>query len=396
MSDLLLTRFDAALLALDRHAQRRRQHIPTLSVVVGAGDAPARFVRHWARLSELNLCETCSVQLPELASQWFARLVAARSLPAAACAWLSDRTGRRTAHAWRSLRSRSPHEREMFLDRFLGAAGDSPAESVCRAVIEHDCEQGSTTAGLWERLLVACRNDVAALFSGAATIVGRGGAPALFVNLPAEAGLDAFDAACRSLTALTSLSPRLIALVSVCSELVQQYLAQAPESHAVALVREGMVSAAWDDEASEASADQGESPRPERVDERRVNAQDDPARSRAERYLFERLQSHPETAGLFELNGLVEAPGAWSGKLEVDLVARGVQVAVEIDGYFHFNDLEAYRRDRRKDVLLQQAEYFVVRCLADDVVSGLEQIVETITAAVRRHRARRQNKEETP
>ena len=105
--------------------------------------------------------------------------------------------------------------------------------------------------------------------------------------------------------------------------------------------------------------------------------------------MFERLQTHVETADLFELNGRLAAADAWGGSLEVDLLSRDVQVAVEIDGYFHFNDLDAYRRDRRKDVLLQQAGYFVVHCLADDVVAGLEEIVETIVAAVRLQRARR-------
>ena len=66
---------------------------------------------------------------------------------------------------------------------------------------------------------------------------------------------------------------------------------------------------------------------------------------------------------------------------------KAVRVAVEIDGFFHFQDLEAYRRDRRKDVLLQRGGYFVVRCLADDVVSRLEEIMHTIVTAVRQRHA---------
>ena len=70
--------------------------------------------------------------------------------------------------------------------------------------------------------------------------------------------------------------------------------------------------------------------------------------------------------------------------MEIDLLVRGARVAVEIDGYYHFHDPEAYRRDRRKDMQLQHAGYFIVRCLADDVVSRLEEIFEPILAAVRR------------
>jgi hypothetical protein len=112
---------------------------------------------------------------------------------------------------------------------------------------------------------------------------------------------------------------------------------------------------------------------------------DDAARSAAERYLFERLQAHPATAGMFELNGKLE-PAGGGRTLEIDLLARRARVAVEIDGYYHFTDQDAYRRDREKDVSLQLAGYVVVRCLADDVASRLEQILETILAAVRRLR----------
>jgi very-short-patch-repair endonuclease len=123
---------------------------------------------------------------------------------------------------------------------------------------------------------------------------------------------------------------------------------------------------------------------------------DDPARSQAERYLFERLQAHPETADLFELNGILAVDGDWNGSLEVDLLAHSVRVALEIDGFFHFQDLEAYRRDRRRDVLLQRAGYLIIRCLADDVVSRLEEIMHTIISAVRQRRERSMQPQEQP
>ncbi len=109
---------------------------------------------------------------------------------------------------------------------------------------------------------------------------------------------------------------------------------------------------------------------------------DDPARSAAERFLFEQLESLPETAGLFELNGTLDfrfGPTQW---IEVDLVARSLKLAVEIDGYHHFQDPEAYRRDRRKDLELQTHGYLVVRVLADDVVERFEEVKNTILATV--------------
>ena len=66
----------------------------------------------------------------------------------------------------------------------------------------------------------------------------------------------------------------------------------------------------------------------------------------------------------------------------VDLLCKGKRVAVEIDGAFHFEDAEHYRRDRRKDFLLQKNGYLVLRFLAEDVTTRLAQVVEEISAAL--------------
>ena len=44
----------------------------------------------------------------------------------------------------------------------------------------------------------------------------------------------------------------------------------------------------------------------------------------------------------------------------------------------HFKDRDAYRSDRRKDVILQKQGYFVLRFLAEDVVGNLNEVMETI------------------
>ena len=108
---------------------------------------------------------------------------------------------------------------------------------------------------------------------------------------------------------------------------------------------------------------------------------DDQARSHAERLLFECLQRLPETKGLFRLNARlpVRFGNTW---LEIDLYCESHALAVEIDGYYHFQNVEAYRRDRRKDVLLQKQGYLIVRFLADDIVSQLEVILSTIKEAL--------------
>ena len=53
--------------------------------------------------------------------------------------------------------------------------------------------------------------------------------------------------------------------------------------------------------------------------------------------------------------------------MEVDLLCADARLAVELDGSQHLDSADAYRRDRRKDMLLQQHGYFVLRFLAEDV-----------------------------
>lgn len=114
------------------------------------------------------------------------------------------------------------------------------------------------------------------------------------------------------------------------------------------------------------------------------------ARSASEAFLFRRLQTLPATAGRFRLN--VELPISFdsAGKMEVDLLCAETRVVVELDGAQHLCDPEAYRRDRRKDALLQQNGYFVLRFLAEDVGKHLNRVLDTILAALvhRENRAR--------
>ena len=63
-------------------------------------------------------------------------------------------------------------------------------------------------------------------------------------------------------------------------------------------------------------------------------------------------------------------------------------VVIELDGPQHLADAEAYRRDRRKDALLQQHGYFVLRFLAEDIGKHLDSVLDAIVATLA-NRARR-------
>ena len=106
------------------------------------------------------------------------------------------------------------------------------------------------------------------------------------------------------------------------------------------------------------------------------------ARSASEAFLFRRLETLPETKGYFHLNQHLPILFGGSGQMEVDFLCTGVALVVELDGAQHLADAEAYRRDRRKDELLQRHGYFVLRFLAEDVGRRLDAILDTIIAAL--------------
>jgi very-short-patch-repair endonuclease len=105
----------------------------------------------------------------------------------------------------------------------------------------------------------------------------------------------------------------------------------------------------------------------------------DRARSASEAFLYYRLQSLVATADRFELNVELPIPFDGWGKMEVDLLDWKSRLVVELDGGHHFADKDAYRRDRRKDALLQQHGYFVLRFLVEDIGKRLDNVLDTIT-----------------
>jgi superfamily II DNA or RNA helicase len=108
------------------------------------------------------------------------------------------------------------------------------------------------------------------------------------------------------------------------------------------------------------------------------------ARSATEAFLYRRLETLPETTGRFGVNVTLPIAFDGMGQLEVDLLCADARVAVELDGAQHLADPDAYRRDRRKDQLLQENGYMVLRFLAEDVGKELDLVLDAILRALGR------------
>jgi very-short-patch-repair endonuclease len=104
----------------------------------------------------------------------------------------------------------------------------------------------------------------------------------------------------------------------------------------------------------------------------------DRARSATEAFLYRRLETLDATRGRFELNANLPIAFDGRGQMEVDLLYANGRVAVEVDGAQHLADAAAYRRDRHKDLLLQENGYRVLRFLAEDVGKELDLVMDTI------------------
>ncbi len=95
-------------------------------------------------------------------------------------------------------------------------------------------------------------------------------------------------------------------------------------------------------------------------------------------FLYRRLETLPATKGQFGLNVDLPIPFDGNGRMEVDLLCADARLVVELDGSQHLEDADAYRRDRRKDLLLQENGYFVLRFLAEDVGKRLDVVLDAI------------------
>jgi Protein of unknown function (DUF559) len=389
---------EAVVAALDRHDQRRRCGVPTISVLVGPTASAMQLVRQWAgKVSRSAVLVRPLERDPEfVVVPWVDAVAKDHDLRAAAVQWLARRLDRVADSLERSLRLMTPHEVAMFLDSVLPLESETQVERIGRSLIEGPAaatRSGSSgIAASLDLLLDGRGRPWVRVFRAMGDLVPLECLPVLVLS-PAQQNVAGMNGIGRLLAELAVAQPGAALALLVERELFDSYAALVPVSRAKALLRESVINLPRPEllvaggsltalaESQEFISDDLESGILDLQSEKPA-LNDDQARSTAERFLYESLESVAETAGLFELNGMLDFHFGLNRCIEVDLLARTLKLAVEVDGYHHFTDPEAFRRDRRKDLELQKDGYLVVRVLADDVVERLEDVMNTIRAAV--------------
>lgn len=375
---------------LDRHAVRRAGGVPTVSALVGPVGEGRRAWTEWATRAGL-LTLSAHGRFPS--ADWLATAVAAVPLPPLAIGTLASRLGRDREQLLVEWRTKTPSDRE----RSWGTAPPHPDDDVLRAI---SLVPGDVSSGVLIDLLRSFGDR-------GTTLLPRTYPEAKWPGVMFVAGtVGELTAVAVEVTTWAVRVPSLSSAVVVPEAVWAEYLRTAPESRAKAILREGEVevhgldAAAADqlltaagvtgpvraaiatggaDEAVVAAAEEvaratATRPESEEADTR--------ARSAAEAFLFRMLESLPETAGRFEPNAELDfrfGPRA----AEVDLLCRGSRLVIEIDGYYHFGEPTAYRRDRTKDWELQRRGFIILRFLADDVLPRYEEVRDRILDAVR-------------
>lgn len=397
---------NAALLdAMDRHARRRAEGIATLSVLVGPREEALAVWTEWVHRRGLHVVVAESDDPRAVVSAWATALARQRDLAGDAEAFvvLSQPTSTRRALLFRG---KTAHERRVLLEGLTRPSTAPATWELCHRLLEAPAPPapGALPAPVKEAI---SRDPLSALQALLALVPGVD-TPALRVRED-PSGFRVL----RMAASLCAAAPALTAACVLGPEALAEHLRR-EESHALAMLREGRLDLPERPSPAPGAAplatvaptlarlQQEGTPEPvialyaeaaRAITAARQQAEDR-ARSEAERFLHELLQHRPATRGLFALNARLDVEDG-GRPLEVDLLCRELRLAVELDGYHHFRDAGRFRRDRRKDVALQRAGYWVVRFLADDVVARLEEILDTLDTLIAARR-REASGQETP
>ncbi len=376
----------AAAETLLRHQSRRSRGMPTVSVLVSNGGAAYEiWTSHGYRPPRRNTL--WSTQHPlSLTRAFTAELVKTAGVFAPAVQYLASFAKRAPQEIALTAASATEYSLRSYLESLGIDANFLPLLLFCLGQSSRNLSV-TDQASVVHSVLGGDRIRVTDRAAEVAQIWGLDALPAIWIAAdgPGPSTVDNLSGRVAPLAAaIAERVPQIPIAIAVGPWLWETYLVQAADSRAKTILRQGecIVAPPTNPSDESKSGETGNS----------IDA--DGARSEAERFLFAQLQANTPTTGLFELNAKVQ--GLDGRCREVDLLCHSYAIALEIDGYYHFENLDAYRRDRTKDVELQKLGYLVLRVLADDVVARLECVLRTVNEALATQRVRSNHRIKEP
>lgn len=379
------------------HQSQRCQAIPTLSVLRGEVIAARQLWIQWSEQTGRPTGVGVYTSIAALLETWLATMGQHDNLRSRILQNVATLAHRHETELTAWLAHTSDYQRQLFWQQLAPLSED--AERL-RAILDWLLAFPSSEPQT-KPLALVDSSTVLASFAAVARLFPPSAVPGLLVLLPED------DRAAFALTALAQLVeavPQIPVALALTVAQVQGLLNELPESRAKAMLRGGLIDVPspelgtirqWlrdlnlDNEQLQPLLHLAEThgTTPEVLDMALTLL--DPAhqpetaeadalyRSQAEWFLFQYLEAKPTTTGRFQVNVRLDID--FGGRLmEVDFLDAAAKIVIELDGHYHFQCLDNYRRDRRKDRLLQQHGFLVLRFLSEDVVSDLEGILDAV------------------
>lgn len=389
----------------DRHQARRDAGAPTVTTFAGPVGLSAREWRSWAGATRRPCVVTTEGRSEDVLVTWVASALNAADPIAAARRWVSAVTGRDFSALEPELQRATRYDLDT-LWRTLPTDPRSPVATTAYLLLTDRTNGTALDPTRTARAVVRSLGDTGRVVRAVTELYPDAPWPALLLT-PEPNSL---TAALRVLETIVAAEPQVPIAVAVTRSEYEALVSRSADTRAAALAREGFVEVRGisGNELEARLRAAGVEPPAKTITRLTTDGVADdvavafvgaaravrnpaPAdlasdfRSVHEEFLFGQLESLPQTAGLFRPNQPLPFR---HGHLvaEADLLAAELKVAVEVDGAFYHLNPDQYRRDRRKDHLYQRHGYHVLRFLAEDVVSDLERILNTILEVVAERR----------
>lgn len=386
---------------LTLHLSQRCQAIPTLSVLQGKAIAARQLWIQWSKQTDRSTGVGVYSSIAAILETWLAAMAQHDDLRSRILQNVATLAHRPEAELTAWLAHTSDYQRQLFWQQLAPLSEDV---DQLRAILDW-LPAFPSSEPQTKPLVLADSSTVLASFAAVARLFPPSAVPGLLVLLPED---DQAAVALAALAQLVEAVPQIPVALALTVAQVQCLLNELPESRAKAMLRGGLIDVPapepgnirqWlsthglDDEQLQPllhlAETHGTTPdvldtaltllnqayQPETAEAAEVY------RSQAEWFLFQYLEARPTTMGRFQVNVRLDID--FGGRpMEVDFLDTAAKIVIELDGHYHFQSLDNYRRDRRKDRLLQQQGFLVLRFLSEDVVSDLEDILDAVDQAL--------------